>query len=311
LTRSEPPARVGRRIHEATFAIDHHMIKSTTELPGMERHSRNMGKFRPLSQVASGQSNPGLCLVLMLLCLSGVGPRALGDPATIASSPARQPGTQPAAADVYRTIEPSPDGIGKVYMGREIARVMGHLGAGWLERPEREREEQPRKAIELMEFRPTDVVADIGAGTGYFSFRIAEKVPKGKVLANDIQPEMLAMITQTAKEKGVANVEPILGTVEDPKLPKGAVDVVLMVDSYHEFDHPREMMLAIVDALKPDGRVIDVEYRGEDENVNILPHHKMTQAQAKKEMEAVGLKWVKTLDDLPQQHLMIFRKPRD
>jgi ubiquinone/menaquinone biosynthesis C-methylase UbiE len=212
---------------------------------------------------------------------------------------------------VYQTTEPSSDGIGKLYMGREIAQVMGHLGAGWLERAAREREEQPRKAIELMELRPTDTVADIGAGTGYFSFRIAEKVPKGKVLATDIQPEMLAIIANTAKKRDVANVEPILGTVEDPKLPDAAVDVVLMVDSYHEFDHPREMMLAIVKALRPGGRVIDLEYRGEDPNVNIKPHHKMTQAQAKKEMEAVGLKWVKTLDDLPQQHMMIFQKPKD
>ncbi len=194
-------------------------------------------------------------------------------------------------------------------MGREIAQVMGHLGAGWLERAARDREEQPRKAIELMELRPTDVVADIGAGTGYFSFRIAGKVPRGRVLANDIQPEMLAMITRKARETGVTNIEAILGTVQDPKLPRAAVDVVLMVDSYHEFDHPREMMLAVVEALKPGGRVIDVEYRGEDPQVMIKPHHKMTQVQARREMEAVGLKWVKTLDDLPQQHMMIFEKP--
>jgi SAM-dependent methyltransferase len=172
-------------------------------------------------------------------------------PTTRPADPAAQAATRPAPADIYQTIDPSPDGIGKVYMGREIAQVMGHLGAGWLERPNREREEQPRKAIELMELRPTDVVADIGAGTGYFSFRIAEKLPQGKVLATDIQPEMLAIITTAAKKKGVTNVEPILGTIEDPKLPEAAVDVVLMVDSYHEFDHPREMMLAIVKALSP------------------------------------------------------------
>jgi precorrin-6B methylase 2 len=248
----------------------------------------------------------------------GINPRASGEqaataappaPATHPAEPSAQAATRPAAADIYQTIDPSPDGIGKVYMGREIAQVMGHLGAGWLERAAREREEQPRKAIELMELRPGDVVADIGAGTGYFSFRIAEKVPKGKVLATDIQPEMLDIITATARKKGVTNVEPVLGTVEDPKLPDSAEDVVLMVDSYHEFDHPREMMLAVVKSLKSGGRVIDIEYRGEDPNVNIKPHHKMTEAQAKKEMEAVGLKWVKTLDDLPQQHMMIFEKP--
>ena len=180
--------------------------------------------------------------------------------------------TQP-SAPVYTTTQPSSDGIGKVYMGREIAQVMGHLGAGWLERPEREREEQPTRAIELMQLKPTDVVADIGAGTGYFSFRMARKVPQGKVLAVDIQPEMLDLMRDAARKNGITNVEPVLGTVEDPKLPEGGVDVVLMVDAYHEFDHPREMMVAIVKSLRPGGRVIDLEYRGEDPNVAIKPHH--------------------------------------
>ena len=223
------------------------------------------------------------------------------------------PATSPAASErdgvTYSTTRPSADGIGKVYMGREIAQVMGHLGAGWLERPGREREEQPRKAIEMMELRPGDVVADIGAGTGYFSFRMAEKVPKGKVLAVDIQPEMLDLMRKAAKEKHVMNVEPVLGKEDDPMLPEGAVDVVLMVDAYHEFDHPREMMQAIVKSLKPGGRVIDVEYRAEDPDVAIKPHHKMSEAQAVKEMAAVGLKHVKTLKDLPQQHFMVFQKP--
>jgi 2-polyprenyl-3-methyl-5-hydroxy-6-metoxy-1,4-benzoquinol methylase len=227
-----------------------------------------------------------------------------------AQRPAAHQSAEPtSAAGVYQTTRPSPDGIGKVYMGREIAQVMGHLGAEWLERPEREREERPRKAIEMMGLKGDEVVADIGAGSGYFSFRIAKKLPRGKVLANDIQPEMLDLVKKTAKENGVTNVEPVLGTEQEPKLPEGAVDVVLMVDSYHEFDHPREMMLAIVKALKPGGRVVDVEYRGEDPKVEIKPHHKKTEAQARKEMEAVGLKWVKTLEDLPQQHMLIFQKP--
>lgn len=220
------------------------------------------------------------------------------------------PTTRPAVdlSQIYTTTQPSSDGIGKVYLGREIAQVMGHLGAGWLERPEREREEAPTKAIELMQLKPTDVVADIGAGTGYFSFRIAPKVSKGKVLAEDIQPEMLDMMNKTAEQNHVTNVQTILGTVEDPKLPEKGVDVVIMVDAYHEFDHPYEMMTAIVKALKPGGRVIDLEYRGEDPEVNIKPHHKMTQAQAIKEMKFVGLTHVKTYDDLPQQHLMVFEK---
>ena len=216
----------------------------------------------------------------------------------------------PATKPVYSSTRPSDDGIGKVYMGREIAFVMGHQGIHWLERPTRELEEQPRKAIELMELKETDVVADIGAGSGYFSFRMAAKVPKGKVLAVDIQQEMLDVTNETAKAKGITNVETILGTIEDPKLPAGQVDVALMVDAYHEFDHPREMMEGIARGLKPGGRVVLVEYRAEDPRVFIKPHHKMTQEQAKLEMAAVGLVFVKTSEELPQQHLMIFEKPK-
>jgi ubiquinone/menaquinone biosynthesis C-methylase UbiE len=214
----------------------------------------------------------------------------------------------PASQPTYTTCRPSQDGIGKVYMGREIAQVMGHQGIHWLERPTRELEEQPRKAIEMIELKPTDVVADIGAGSGYFSFRMARKVPQGKVLAVDIQQEMIDAVTKTAKQKNVMNVETILSTVEDPKLPEGKVDVALMVDAYHEFDHPREMMDGIAKGLKPGGRVILVEYRAEDPNVLIYPHHKMTIDQAKKEMAAVGLKFVESKEDLPQQHFMVFKK---
>src|SRR4051812_3234009 len=178
---------------------------------------------------------------------------------------------------IYTDCEPSADGIGKVYMGREIAHVMGHQAADWLERPEREQEERIDLLIDNMEIKPTDVCADIGAGTGRLSFLMAAKAPQGKVLAEDIQPEMLDIVAKTAKEKNVTNVEPLLGTIADPKLPKGAVDVALMVDAYHEFDHPREMMEGIAAGLKPGGRVVLVEYRGEDPNVPIKPHHKMTQ----------------------------------
>jgi ubiquinone/menaquinone biosynthesis C-methylase UbiE len=210
---------------------------------------------------------------------------------------------------VYSTTRPSADGIGKVYMGREIARVMSHEGAEWLERPDREQEEAPGKAIEMMELRSTDVVADIGAGTGYFSFRIAKLVPKGRVLAEDIDAQMIDDLRRTIGEQHLTNVEPILGTTLNPHLPTG-VDVVVMVDAYHEFDHPREMMEAIVRALKPGGRVIDLEYRAEDPQVLIKPHHKMTEAQVKLEMTAVGLVHIKTLDTLPQQHFLVFRKPQ-
>src|SRR5207247_2523329 len=140
------------------------------------------------------------------------------------------------------------------YMGREIAAVMGHEAADWLERPDREHEEKPTIVIDAMELKESDVVADIGAGTGYFTFRIAPKIPRGKVLAVDIQQEMLDMLAAKAKQTGVSNVETVLGTESEPKLPAGGVDVVLLVDAYHEFSQPREMMEAIVRSLRPGGR---------------------------------------------------------
>jgi ubiquinone/menaquinone biosynthesis C-methylase UbiE len=219
------------------------------------------------------------------------------------------PATAPASQPVYTYRPPTRDGIGKVYFGREIAQVMGHQGADWLERPEREREEAPRRAINLMRLKPTDVVADIGAGSGYFSFLLAERVPQGKVLAVDIQQEMLDLIVKRAATAKVNNVEPLLGTISDPKLPADGVDVVLMVDAYHEFDHPNEMMTAIVRSLRVGGRVVQVEYRGEDPVVPIKPLHKMTEAQARREMEAVGLRFVENRPGLPRQHMLVFEKP--
>lgn len=215
---------------------------------------------------------------------------------------------QTAPADGYGQIRATPDGIGKTYLGREIAHVMGHLGADWLERGEREAEERTDLLLSNLDLKPTDVVADVGAGTGYFTFRIAPRVPRGKVLAVDIQPEMIAFLNAGERERKLTNVEPILGTVDDPKLPAGAVNAVLLVDAYHEFDHPREMMTAIARSLAPGGRVMLVEYRGEDDAVPIKPLHKMTQAQAIREMKAVGLDHVETRDALPWQHLMIFQQ---
>lgn len=202
-----------------------------------------------------------------------------------------------------------PDGIGKFYMGREIARVMGHEGAAWLERSSRELEERPSAAIAVIELQPTDVVADIGAGTGYFSFRFSSKVPEGKVLAVDIQPEMLDIIEFLKQENQVNNVETILGTEFDPKLPPDSVDLAILVDAYHEFAYPREMMTGIVQGLKPGGRVVLLEYRGENPFLLIKRLHKMTQRQVKREMQAVGLEWQETKEILPEQHLMIFKKP--
>ena len=208
----------------------------------------------------------------------------------------------------FRT-EHSPDGIGKFYLGREIAQVMGHQAAEWLERPERDQEEHTTALMKLLRIRPGDVVADIGCGTGYISRRLAQEVgEKGTVLAEDIQPEMLNLLTGGMARLGITNVKAVLGTTTDPKLPPAGVDAVLMVDVYHEFDCPWEMMDAIFRGVKPGGRVIFVEYRGEDPTVPIKPLHKMTVAQVKKEMSVFPLDWVETIDSLPRQHVIVFRK---
>ncbi len=226
-------------------------------------------------------------------------------PLTGFSAPADSP---PDTAYTYQ--KPSPDGTGKYYMGREIAQVMGHCAGDWLERSTREREEAPDLLARNMGLDLDDVVADIGAGTGYFTFRISPLVPRGKVFAVDIQPEMLDIIRERTKAAGVENVVPVLGDIDDPQLPEGIFDRVLLVDAYHEFSHPREMMRGIYRALKPGGRLVLVEYRAEDPDVPIKPLHKMTEKQARAEMAAAGLGWVETREDLPLQHFMVFEKPR-
>ena len=208
------------------------------------------------------------------------------------------------------TVDPErrTTGIGKFYMGREIAFVMGHQAADWLNRPGREREERPDAVVANMNLEADDVVADIGAGSGYFSFRIARQVPEGKVLAVDIQPEMLQLIAARQEEEGVTNIDRILGEIDDPNLPAESIDAAIMVDAYHEFSHPYEMMAGIYQALRPGGRVFLLEYRGEDASVPIRPLHKMTEQQVVKEMSVFGLEWTDTLDFLPWQHMMIFTK---
>jgi ubiquinone/menaquinone biosynthesis C-methylase UbiE len=202
-----------------------------------------------------------------------------------------------------------PNGIGKFYMGREIAHVMGHQAADWLERSEREKEERTSLLIDSLKVRPGDVVADIGAGTGYHVRRIAPKIaPAGRVYAVDIQPEMLTLLTNSLAELKITNVVPVLGTISDPKLPPNAIDLVLMVDVYHEFSHPHEMLEAICRGLKPGGRVVFVEFRAEDPNVPIKEVHKMSEAQVKKEMTLHPLEWVETLNVLPWQHIIVFKK---
>ncbi len=214
-----------------------------------------------------------------------------------------------AADSAYQYKKASPAGTGKYYRGREIAQVMGHLGAEWLERPERVQEERTDLLVDALNLNPGDVVADIGAGTGYFSFRMSKAVPNGKILAVDIQPEMIALLNENKQKRKATNVSSVLGSITDPKLPARGVDLVLIVDAYHEFSNPREMMEQIARSLKPGGRVALVEYRAEDPTVPIKPLHRMSLQQASKEMNAAGLVLLENKDLLPWQHLMFFGKP--
>lgn len=199
-------------------------------------------------------------------------------------------------------------GTGRYFMGREIADVTDPRGVAWMERPEREDDERPLALINALDLEPTDVVADIGAGTGYFTLRIAPRVPEGRVLAVDISQEMLAIIEARAEEAGFENVSPVWGTATDPQLHDGSVDVSLIVNSYHEFSHPREMLEAIYRGTKTGGRLVIVEYRGEDPDIPIQPIRTMTEEQARREVTSVGFRFVENLDVLPQQHVLVFEK---
>ena len=200
------------------------------------------------------------------------------------------------------------NGIGKWYMGREIAYVMGFQGINWLERSEREIEEDVATLIKNMKIKTDDTIADIGAGSGYHVFKMAPLADKGLVYAVDIQPEMLEAIELKKKSKRVSNVETVLGSAKSINLPKNSLDKVLLVDVYHEFSNPFEMIESIKNALKPNGQLFLIEYRGEDPNVPIKKIHKMTKKQSIAEMRAVGLKLKENIDNLPWQHCMIFEK---
>lgn len=208
--------------------------------------------------------------------------------------------------------EHDPNGQGKFYMGRELAMVMSFHGAPWLERPEREEEERLSVLISHLGLKPGMVVADVGAGSGVISLMMAHEVgPKGKVLAVDIQQEMLDLLGDKIMNNKIENVELVLGTEKSPKLKPSSIDLAIMVDVYHEFAYPYEMMLELAKALKPGGRIAFVEYRREDPQVPIKLVHKMTEAQVKKEasLPEFGLKWKETIDKLPRQHIVIFERP--
>ncbi|HEY7642176.1 MAG TPA: class I SAM-dependent methyltransferase [Steroidobacteraceae bacterium] len=203
------------------------------------------------------------------------------------------------------------DGIGKFYLGREIAQVMGPGGILWLERSERETEEQPQLVIDALAIKPGQTVADLGAGSGYYSFRIAPLVgPQGKVLAIDIEPRMLEVIAERARREHITNVVTVRSSAQDPNLAPGGVDLLFMVDVYHELAYPYEMLTKVRAALKPGGRVALIEYRAEDPEVLIKPLHKMSERQVRREMQAAGYRHVQTVRTLPLQHLIVFEADR-
>jgi SAM-dependent methyltransferase len=207
-----------------------------------------------------------------------------------------------------RTQRPGP----AMYMGREIAPAMSYLGADWLERPERIDEENPEAMIDALKIKPGDVVADFGAGSGFITRRLARRVGNsGTVFAVDIQPQMVQILRENLREAGIKNVRPVLSTVSDPKLPEGKVDLVLMVDVYHECSEPEAVLKGIKKALKPGGRLVLVEYRGEDPEVPIKPEHKMTVDQVRKELEPQGFALKDRHEFLPWQHVLVFEKPRE
>jgi ubiquinone/menaquinone biosynthesis C-methylase UbiE len=216
---------------------------------------------------------------------------------------------QQAAPPGYVSTPASTDGIGKRYMDREISGVMGWQGAAWLERDKREREERTDLLLEALALQPGMVVADVGAGTGYLSRRMAPLVvPGGKIIALDLQPEMVNMLQAAVNRSGLKQIEVKQSSVDNIKLPKNSIDMAIMVDVYHELAYPYEVMVSILQALKPRGRLVFVEYKAEDTRVPIKPLHKMSEAQIKREAGIFALDWERTVSTLPWQHVVVFRK---
>ena len=196
--------------------------------------------------------------------------------------------------------------------GRRFAPVMSAAGADWLDRSEREIEEEPEKALDALTLRPGMIVADVGAGSGYFTLRMARRVaPHGRVYATDIQPRMIELLQENIRRAGIKNVEAVLSTESDARLPVNTLDLILLVDVYHEFSQPEKMLAGLRQALKPEGRLVLLEYRKEDPNVPIRLEHKMTVAEVKAELESASFRMDRVIDSLPRQHILIFtRKPQ-
>ncbi|WP_306551364.1 class I SAM-dependent methyltransferase [Daejeonella sp.] len=210
--------------------------------------------------------------------------------------------------DRYTIKTGDPNGIKKWYMGRQIAQVMSHYGIDWLEREEREREENTTLLLKNLAVKPGMVIADIGAGSGYHSALLSKMVGSGKVFAVDVEPEMIAYLNERIKQKKLSRIVPVLSTEQKVSLPENTIDIMLLVDVYHEFSYPYEMALSMRSALKPGGKLVLVEFRSEDSTVPIKTIHKMSEAQAIKEFKAAGFKFDKNIDNLPWQHCMVFTK---
>jgi FkbM family methyltransferase len=213
------------------------------------------------------------------------------------------------AQERYTVKAGDPNGIDKWYMGRQIAHVMSHYGISWLERPEREQEEGSSILMKNLALKPEMVVADIGAGSGYYSVRMARLVDKGKVYAVDVEAQMIRYMEKRISTEKISNIIPLRCTEQSARLPRSSVDVMLLVDVYHEFSYPYEMGRSMLDGLKPGGRLFLVEYRMEDPEVPIKTVHKMSEAQAIKELTAAGFLFERNLTNLPWQHCLVFRKP--
>ena len=249
--------------------------------------------------------------ILTLIAFGAVSVRAQEPPdAGKTEKPAaKKEKPKPAAKKASPPRRPAHMHSGKTYMGREIADVMSYLGADWLLRDTRIQEEEPEKMLDALEIKPGQTVADVGAGVGFHALKLSKRVgPEGKVYATDVQPQMIAMLKRNAKMFNATNVIPLLCTQTDTKLPDGQVDLILMVDVYHECSQPEIVAQGLHKALKPKGRLVLVEFRGEDPEVPIKEEHKMTIAQVRKELEPQGFKLLKVHDFLPWQHIIVLEK---
>lgn len=244
---------------------------------------------------ATAKRVSGLYFILLSLCLS-------------ACNACQAQEQQQVAADGYTYKTPGRGGIGKVYLGREIAGIISPAGGAWLERESREEQDKASVAVANMSLRPNSVVADIGAGVGYYTFRVAPKVPNGKVYAIDVQEEFVAALKKRAAARGLTNVKVVKGGSQRINLPENLLDLAFMVDVYHELEYPQEMLQDIYRALKPEGELLLLEYRAEDPDVQVKELHKMSVEQITKELGANGFELHRQEDFLPRQHFLVFRK---